>query len=147
MGTRAAFFIGDPRNVDDREWLGCIAWDGYPEGDCAKLANCATENAFRVAVQSLKDERDDFADPSGGWPFPWDDDLFLTDHTYFFVDGRVWVECGRQLAEHAKYLAFTNDEAEAFYDLPPDPTLEGVPAPKAYDSSQPDSIIILSTGG
>lgn len=50
MGTRAAFFVGDARDVENRTWLGCIAWDGYPEGDCSILADAATESAFRALV-------------------------------------------------------------------------------------------------
>jgi hypothetical protein len=29
MGTRADFYIGCGR---DSEWIGSIAWDGYPDG-------------------------------------------------------------------------------------------------------------------
>jgi hypothetical protein len=58
MGTRADFYVG---RGESAEWLGSIAWDGYPDG----------------------------IDPEMGWPWPWDDSG-TTDYAYAFEDGAVY---------------------------------------------------------
>lgn len=139
MGTRASFFIGDPTNLDQREWLGCIAWDGYP-GSFSAWAEPRTEAEFRADVATLASERNDFATPTRGFPFPWADDLFLTDYTYAYFDGAVQTCCFHQsFMTVAAYLA-QDEDAEQLYD---DPHHVKVPAPAAYDRSQPDSIMII----
>ena len=30
MGTRASFFIGNPTELDKREYIGSFHWDGFP---------------------------------------------------------------------------------------------------------------------
>jgi len=90
-------------------------------------------------VQELS-KRNDFADPKKGWPFPWDDDIFLTDYTYAFFDGKLQVAC-----YHHGFVPWekATDERE---DWEKAGRLPGnVEAPKAYDSSQPDSIIIVQS--
>ena len=88
MGTRALFWVGDPTDLENREWLGSIAFDGYPSG-VADLVSVATEDQFREYVKGLHDRRD-FAHPGQGFPFPWDDDIFTTDLNYWFKDGTVY---------------------------------------------------------
>lgn len=140
MGTRAAFWIGDPRNLEDREWLGCIAWDGCPGGDCDTFRHATTEAGFRKAVHALALSRDDFARPDGGWPYPWHDDIFLTDYTYAFFDGEVQLTAFYAgFMTFAEYDAHDGDEAKR----DDDPTLRNVPAPAEYDRRQPDSIMIF----
>lgn len=92
MGTRAAFWIGDPR-TENREWLGCVAWDGYPGGDCRNLFEATTEQEFRERIAAMRASRKDFATPDKGWPFPWSDDVFLTDFTYAWIDGNPVASC------------------------------------------------------
>ena len=70
MGTRAAFWVGDPRNLDNREWLGCIAWDGYPNGHPRPLLSAKTEEEFREGVKHIAVNTKSFATPEKGWPFP-----------------------------------------------------------------------------
>lgn len=140
MGTRAAFWMGDPTNLERREWLGCIAWDGYPSA-FEELAAC-NEAGFRAAVMRMAVNRDDFATPTRGWPFPWADDVFLTDYTYAFFDGAVQVCCfHRPFMPMAAYL--TRDE-ETEDETTDDPRHAKVPAPALYDPTQPDSIMIVS---
>ena len=138
MGTRAAFWIGDPRNLEKREWLGCVAWDGCEWIDDSNWLEIHSEQQFRDAIQAVKDERDDFASPlKGGWPFPWVDDIFLTDVTYAFFDGTVHYKWF-----HKPFLGLGVEEPE---DTPDDTTMQNVPGPSAeWDRSQPDSIMIFT---
>lgn len=133
MGTRASFFVGDPRDLEKREWLGCIAFDGYPEG-VDELDEIGTEKAFKKAIRAME-QRDDFASPKGGFPFPWPDDLFLTDYTYAFFDGKLQVACG-----HRGFVEWgeRNKLSEMQNSIP-----SNIPAPGPYDPSQPDSIMIF----
>lgn len=147
MGTRAAFFIGDPRDLENREWLGCIAWDGYPDGDCSVLADAKTPEEFRGLVANIASERDDFAYPDkGGFPFPWTDDLFLTDCVYGFFDGAAHVEVNDNWRTVKWMLETDADEIDRWREnTPADPSFNDVPAPGGeWDTSQPDSIMILT---
>ncbi len=145
MGTRAAFFIGDARDVNNRTWLGCIAWDGYPWGDCRILKDAQNVEDFYLAVQDIKKIRDDFCDPNEkGFPFPWDNDLFLTDCVYAFFNNETYIEYNRHWVPLKKYIE-AHDTGEKLEELNriPDPSFYDVPAPTKYDSSAPDSITIV----
>lgn len=87
MGTRADFYVGDGPKA---EWLGSVAWDGYEwaEDSPNPLESAKTEQQFRDAVAAIAYERDDFTDPSSGWPWPWDDSR-LTDYVYFWKEGKT----------------------------------------------------------
>ena len=76
MGTRADFYIGAVRG----DWLGSIAWDGYPSGipDAIKLA--ATEDDYNDATLAEM-----------GWPWPWNDSA-TTDWAYAWT-GTVMASC------------------------------------------------------
>ena len=138
MGTRAAFWHGDPRDFENRKWLGCIAFGGHPEidGKCGGVMSAMTEEGFLAVVDKLSSERD-FASPDGGWPFPWTDDVFLTDVTYAWFDGRVNVA----LFHHG--FVSVEDAIDGKWPDGDDPTCRGVPAGRDYDRSQPDSIMIF----
>lgn len=97
MGTRADFYIG---RGPQAEWLGSIAWDGYPKGITSgewsggHLFDAASEEEFRVRLETFFQGRDDVTRPGHGWPWPWNDS-HLTDYSYAFDDGRVWrTACG-----------------------------------------------------
>lgn len=146
MGTRAAFFIGDPRDIENREWLGCIAWDGNPDGDCAVFAGAKTKDQFRKLVGDLAATRPDFAHPDkGGFPFPWTDALFLTDCVYGFFDAAAHVDFNCNWRTVKWMLEADAEEQDRWYDEhSPDPSFENVPAPGGkWDRSQPDSIMIV----
>lgn len=84
MGTRADFYVGIG---EDAEWLGSVAWDGYPDGFEMSLMEAETEQDYRAWVADLA-SRDDFTAPGMGWPWPWDDSG-TTDYAYFFIGGTV----------------------------------------------------------
>lgn len=141
MGTRAQFFINDPRDTDNRQWLGCVAWDGYPEGDIGEaLATVKTEAEFINAVRSIAKDRDDFCDPAHhGFPFPWSCDLLLTDFTYAWFDEGVQVAC-----YHTGFVTLADVLTEDF-EYPEEDTLPNdTPAPAQWDRSAPDSILVIS---
>jgi hypothetical protein len=90
MGTRADFYMG--RGLE-AEWLGSIAWDGYPAGFLPDLIRRATSEAeYRATVEDYLSDREDGTTPSMGWPWPWDDSS-TTDYAYAFDDGKVWASC------------------------------------------------------
>ena len=88
MGTRADFYIG---RGEKAEWLGSIAYDGYPDGQVSMkaFAKVKTVKAMRALVASVKARANDFTDPSQGWPWPWEDSQ-TTDYAYAFDKGKVW---------------------------------------------------------
>lgn len=89
MGTRADFYIG---RGEQAEWLGSIAWDGYPEGISAQLLGCTSREAFQHALADFFKDRDDVTLPDHGWPWPWDTS-HTTDYAYAFDGARVWASC------------------------------------------------------
>lgn len=93
MGTRADFYVGRGEHA---EWLGSVAYDGYPEGLFPTPVEPSwTEAAWRAHVATLLD-RSDGTRPADGWPWPWEDSR-TTDFAYAFDDGAVWVSSfGRQ---------------------------------------------------
>lgn len=95
MGTRASFWIGDPRQAES-EWVGCKSHDTYPENPYIRaILRAKSEEQFREAVRRLSEiDPEDFDTPEQGWPFPWVDDIFLTDYTYAYFNGNVWVTQG-----------------------------------------------------
>lgn len=93
MGTRADFYVGRGERA---EWIGSIAWDGYPSGIPSKVLCAASEDSYRDFVQAELVPRKDWTAPSQGWPWPWDDSQ-TTDYAYAFADGKVWASCfGRE---------------------------------------------------
>lgn len=144
MGTRAQFFVGNPSDLENRDWLGCTAWDGYPDGYCGEaFRDVATAEQFVAAVEGFR-TRDDFCDPfKHSFPFPWRDDLYLTDYTYAFFDGRMQVTCyrGGWRDLGAVLASAGNDDIWADADELP----SNVPAPDAKGPKGPDSIMIITS--
>lgn len=89
MGTRADFYVGRGENA---EWLGSVAWDGYPDGFDTFYLKAATAEAWRATVAAELAGRDDATLPASGWPWPWEDSR-TTDYAYAFDGGRVWASC------------------------------------------------------
>ena len=95
MGTRADFYVGTGLTA---EWLGSIAYDGYPGDKTNGVRVCVTQTAFRAAVAKLAAE-DDFTSPEMGWPWPWENSQ-MTDYAYCFDTDHVAVFCfGRPCTE------------------------------------------------
>lgn len=139
MGTRASFWIGDPRKINDRVWLGCVAWDGYPGGDLEPLELAQSPVEFSNILTSIASKRDDFAYTDGGWPYPWDDDIFLTDYTYAWFNNCIMYTCF-----HSGFVPLVGwQDRDDFASDIDDPTMEKVPAPEKWDKSQPDSIMVI----
>ena len=144
MGTRALFFVGNPMNRNDdgvvqAEWLGAVAWDGYPGG--FEWPEIKTEEQYREWVSSNIENRKDFASPKGGFPFPWADTIFLTDFTYAFYDGAVRiVDCGGATVGEVMKEDFDPDEhyVEGLHSLK-----ASIAGKDTWDTSQPDSIIVV----
>jgi len=90
MGTRADFYAGRGK---DAEWLGSIAWDGYPEGIPGSILHAETEDGYREVVGWFLQGRDDASLPErDGWPWSWTDSG-TTDYAYAFDGGKVWTSC------------------------------------------------------
>lgn len=84
MGTRADFYVGKGKNA---EWLGSIAYDGYPDGIPEGLLRAISEKGYREEVAgALVGEEATL--PEDGWPWPWEDSR-TTDYAYAFFDGKV----------------------------------------------------------
>jgi len=88
MGTRADFYVG---RGEKAEWLGSIAWDGYPGGIDPKLLKSESEEDYRNNLKEFFAEREDGTLPEDGWPWPWEDSR-TTDYAYAF-DDKVWASC------------------------------------------------------
>lgn len=99
MGTRADFYIG---RGEEAEWLGSIAYDGYPEGWGRYLLehDVEDEESFREAVKALFKATESgvggghWTSPEQGWPWPWEDSR-TTDFSYAFdpEEGRIFFSC------------------------------------------------------
>lgn len=116
MGTRADFYVG---RGEQAEWLGSVAWDGYPDNDDydAVFAS-ADERAFRSAVGALLASRDDGTMPEHGWPWPWEDS-HATDWAYAFDGGLIYTSSfGQPWIEVGAFLALDDDQKEAWGNDP-----------------------------
>lgn len=89
MGTRADFYVGTDKNA---EWLGSIAWDGYPDGIDGSVLGAGDEQEFRATVAAFLAGRRDKTLPADGWPWPWNTS-HTTDYSYAFAGGKVMASC------------------------------------------------------
>lgn len=135
MGTRASYWIGDPRDYENREYLASTCYDGYPNGilKLKDLAGIKTAEEFRAAVSKLSCYSDYFV--AGHGYFPWKEDIFLTDYTYAFMDGKVYIHCNyrgkisvEELLEGKKYPEKTDHSYRGIWLHKPDEVImEGRP--------------------
>lgn len=86
MATRADFYVG---RGEDAEWLGSIAFDGYPGGIPDAIRQATTERAYRDAVLDMLRDDDSASGPDHGWPWPWSDSR-TTDWAYAFDKDVTW---------------------------------------------------------
>lgn len=136
MPTRATFWIGDPRNLDSREWLGASNYDGYPDGyPLFEVVESAED--FRFAIEESHKGRE-FVAPGNGWPYSWQEDIFATDFTYAFFDGEIQVTCYRS--------GFQPWAMEMHWPDGNDATLWRIPAPCPYNPALPDGFIRIPLG-
>jgi hypothetical protein len=87
MGTRADFYVGRGENA---EWLGSIGFDGYPSNIGPEILAATSEEPFRESVRRRIADTKSGTTPDQGWPWPWDNG-HLTDYSYAFDDGKVWM--------------------------------------------------------
>lgn len=117
MGTRADFYVG---RGEKAEWVGSIAWDGYPEGIDKRVLHASTEKGYRGAVATMLLDGASGTTPDMGWPWPWDDSR-TTDYAYLFHEGQTLVSrYGREacsLAEHDDPDAHDRPKTEVFPDM------------------------------
>jgi hypothetical protein len=86
MGTRADFYVG---RGETAEWLGSIAYDGYPDGIPDAVKQAKSEKCFREAVADFIASKESGTKPDDGWPWPWENSQ-TTDYAYAFEDKCVW---------------------------------------------------------
>ncbi len=118
MGTRADFYINRGKEA---KWIGSIAWDGYPSAISKEVLKAKTETDFIEAFNNFVKDRDDYTDPSMGWPWPWNDST-TTDYAYAFdmIDNKVYVSCfGGTWSTPSKYNPKNNhrNKKELFPDM------------------------------
>ncbi len=90
MGTRADFYIG---RGPEAEWIGSIAYDGYPEGIPDDVLKATTVERFRANLMEFFASISHASLPEQhGWPWPWENSN-TTDYAYAFDDGQVWGIC------------------------------------------------------
>lgn len=89
MGTRADFYVGRGEMAN---WLGSIAWDGYPGGIDKVVLRAKNTSDFVAAVGKFFTGRTDVTLPENGWPWPWEESC-TTDYAYALDDGCVWASC------------------------------------------------------
>ncbi len=128
MGTRADFYIGRGPKA---EWIGSIAYDGYPDGIIPKseerepwpgdykdepwptgehLFDSKTADEFRSRLERYFMRRHDVTLPEQGWPWPWNNSN-TSDFAYAFDDGKVYVTCfGHGWSEIGEYDPDSDDD-------------------------------------
>lgn len=135
IGTRADFYLG---RGPDAEWLGSIAWDGYPEGMPEALLHCDTTERFRVVVDHFLSSRKDATRPGQGWPWPWDDSR-TTDYAYAFDGDNVWCSNFGHEWFDARYEPPDDDDDEIL-----DLYLRGKIDRETYDNAKPTAFPDMS---
>lgn len=152
MGTRADFYVG---RGEDAEWLGSIAWDGYPAGVFAKADtpevergeylpdDIATEDHWCQAVAAWLGQRRDGTNPRQGWPWPWNDSR-TTDYAYALDGGEVWASCfGRDWFK----VAEGEPDDEDFGRQPKTAVFPDMTARKNVTYGSRSGVMLLNSGG
>jgi len=86
VGTRADFYVG---RGESAEWIGSIAWDGYPDEIPDSIKNAKEESVYREQVARYLAKREDATVPEQGWPWLWLNSRG-TDYAYAFDGGVVY---------------------------------------------------------
>lgn len=132
MGSRADFYVG---RGEDAEWLGSIAWDGYPEGVAKdfKIMKSKSEKQYRKRIAKLLAADDSAIYPGDGWPWPWEDS-HTTDFSYAWDGDRVYATCFGHGWLDRKEIK-TRRKAYRKYEeqLEKDPDYDAPPPPEIWD--------------
>lgn len=112
MGTRVCAWIGNPHDYENREYLGSLGYDGYNIPPLVAKAKSAED--FRRIWLKYAEEQHHFCTPDRPFPFPWADDIFITDITvaWFAPDGHSEgayrdASMYRGMSDHVKWEAHT----------------------------------------
>ncbi len=111
MGTRADFYVG---RGPEAEWLGSIAFDGYPSGNPEPIFSADSEGEYRRLVEVVLASNDCATRPADGWPWPWPDSG-TTDCAYAWDRGKVlvsWFGDGWAHVRPGKVVAIKIDGGE-----------------------------------
>jgi hypothetical protein len=108
MGTRADFYVG---RGESAEWLGSIAWDGYPNGIADAVLKAKSEPDYRSALKEFLSDRNDTTLPEQGWPWPWETSS-TTDFAYAFDGGKVYGSCFGGKWYRATSKKLTDDDSD-----------------------------------
>jgi hypothetical protein len=117
MGTRADFYVG---RCESAEWLGSIAYDGYPGGTPEPLLDAVSEADYRARVEAILVESESATRPDDGWPWPWPDSR-TTDFAYAW-DGGVFSSCFGHRWLSVEEVRAEADDSSAKVALFPDMT-------------------------
>lgn len=140
MGTRADFYVG--RGVE-AEWLGSIAFDGYPGGLEPNVLTADTEERYRKAVASLLADCDHATLPADGWPWPWEDSG-TTDFAYAFDGAKVWASCfGGRWLQAPNYDEERERLGEGYDDLPEEAAFPNMKARQNVTLGRRSGILII----
>lgn len=146
MGTRADFYISRDGGITSSDWIGSIAYDGYPDGIPSKILSATTEDDFKLACLSEINGREDGTFASMGWPWPWDDSC-TTDYAYVFC-----IDCGVVVAYNWGVpmldMHFVGDDDDANIDVDHQvkfPLMSTLRAAKA--GNKRSGIMLIQTGG
>lgn len=110
MGTRADFYkCMNPRNED---WIGSIAYDGYPSGRDlieSNIFSSKTLNEYLRNVVRFLNSEETASLRKDGWPWAWQTSR-NTDYSYCFHDGFVWVS--NWASDWVKVVEFGEEELD-----------------------------------
>jgi hypothetical protein len=138
MGTRADFYIGTGEKAD---WLGSIAWGGYPGSRVEGALTAKTADDFKEQVQALLDD-DDGTKPEHGWPWPWENS-HTTDYAYAWDPERgVLVSCfGSAWVPWNEYEAMSEDQIEGIEEKAAD--VPDMSSRSAFTTGKRSGILII----
>lgn len=115
MGTRADFYI---KEADKLEWIGSIAYDGYPSGIYKNVLKSKNKKQFIKNVKKFLGDFDHATLPEMEWPWPWLDSR-TTDYSYIFDAGKVLASSfGHSLFDPLKGEPNWSDEGDKFDIFP-----------------------------
>lgn len=143
MGTRSDFYIG---RGESAEWIGSIAWDGYPSGINQLILRAKTAKTFRKHVAAMAESRDDFTKPEQGWPWPWSDSK-TSDYAYAFDGDQVYMSCfGSTWKSYTEYVANGKVDDEDFWGEAKEAVFPDMSNKQAVTYGKRSGLIVVSNG-
>jgi hypothetical protein len=144
MGTRADFYIGTDVNA---QWLGSIAYDGYPDGNPALLGkSIKTKRQFVAAVKKIFKGVDHFTLPEYGWPWPWENSQ-TTDYAYAWDDKKKKVmvsRFGRPYITFHTYQRMNEEKSNLYYERGQTQVFPDMKAIQNVDYGRRSGVMVIS---